>query len=194
MVHMLADSAQGRIDAVVKRFDPDESKQNLIAAVRMGAALHGDAPIQRWRTDTEPYPDGLVRAVVERRAQIDHFWRISMWRERRDLTGVHGKIVGVHGAIFATLLALNRIYSFGVKHRGTLIAMLKIAPQDLGRRLDDCFNQDLPASEETLRLLVEEMYDLIEREVAGVDVERLRRIFRYRRPLWDGIAPTGLSE
>ena len=36
-----------------------------------------------------------------------------------------------------------------------------------------------------LRPLVEETYDLVERHVPGVDVERLRRIFRYERPLWD---------
>jgi len=86
-------------------------------------------------------------------------------------------------------MGINRIYWFGVKHRDSLIGKLKIAPGDLGRRLDGCFDPDHALGEQMLRLLVEEMYDLVEREVAGMDVQRLRRIFRYRRPLWDGELP-----
>lgn len=192
MQHMTINAAQRTIDAVVKTFDPDANKHGLIAAIRMGVPLHGEALITRWRSETDDYPPQLMRSAINRFAQIDHFWRIEMWRERRDLTGVHGKTVATHGAIFHTLLALNRIYAFGLKHRDTLIAQLKLAPKDLSCRLDACFDTDHVAAEQTLRDLVEEIYDLIEQHVPDVDVKRLRRIFRYRRPLWDEMPPRGL--
>ncbi len=33
--------------------------------------------------------------------------------------------------------------------------------------------------------LVEEMHDLVEEHVPAIDVERLRDILRYDRPLWE---------
>lgn len=190
MQNLTVESAQQTIDAVVRAFDPDPNKQTLIAALRTGLALHGQEIIARWRAQTDEYPAELARAVIHRCAQIDHFWRIQMWRERGDPTGVHGKIVAIHGAILHMLLAINHVYYFGVKHRDTLIAQLRLAPADLAQRLDSCF--DPAAGEETLRRLVEDVYDLIQRHVPGIDVERLRRIFRYRRPLWDAMPPAGL--
>jgi hypothetical protein len=189
MIHLHVESARKMIDAVTKQFDSDPQKQNLIAAIRMGIPLHGHDLITNWRRDTDSYPPELVRAVVQKFGQIDHFWRIEMWRERSDLTGINGQIVATHGAILHTLAAINRVYFFGVKHRNTLVKSLKIAPPDLERRMDECFTEDRIQGEQTLRQLVEEMYDLIEQHVPGVDVQRLRKIFRYRRPLWDTLPP-----
>ncbi|TME00571.1 MAG: hypothetical protein E6I80_25445 [Chloroflexi bacterium] len=41
--------------------------------------------------------------------------------------------------------------------------------------------------------LVEETYDLVEQHVPGIDVDRLRRIFRYRRPFWKQPPPASLQ-
>jgi len=189
MLHVLVATVEKTIDSVVKQFDPDVAKQNLIAAIRTGICAHGEHLVTRWRRETDVYPAELMRAVIQRYAQIDHFWRLAMWRERGDLTGVHGKIVATHGVILQVLLAINSVYYFGVKHRDTLIRQLNIAPADLSGRMDACFDTNLVAGEEVLRLLIEEVYDLIERHVPRIDVERLRTIFRYRRPPWDGSPP-----
>ena len=41
------------------------------------------------------------------------------------------------------------------------------------------------------RELVEEVYDLVERELPEVDVDRLRSIFRWQRHEWDAPPPVG---
>jgi hypothetical protein len=184
MLHLTVATAQKTIDAVMKQFDPDPNKQNLIAAIRMGIALHGAEQIEKWREQTDDYPQELVRATVQRYAQIDHFWRIEMWRERGDLAGLYGNIVQIQGVMMHVLMAVNRMYFFGIKHRETIINALTIVPTDLHRRMNACFVPE-PHGEEILRRLVEELCDLIEIHVPGVDVARLRSIFRYRRPLWD---------
>jgi hypothetical protein len=189
MIHMRVATVDQTIAAVLRDFDPDPSKQNLIAAIRMGICLHGEHLMARWRSETGVYPVQLKNSVVRRFGQIDHFWRLAMWRARGDLTGVHGKIVATHGAILQVLAAINGIYSYGFKHRETLIAQFAIAPANLRERLDASFSADHVAGEAALRALVEEMYDLIERHVPDVDVQRLRKIFEYRRPLWDEAPP-----
>ena len=41
-------------------------------------------------------------------------------------------------------------------------------------------------SRHALTALVEETHDLVEEHLPEIDVERLREILRYERPLWDG--------
>ena len=36
-----------------------------------------------------------------------------------------------------------------------------------------------------LTALVEETHDLVEQQLPQIDVERLRQILRYERPLWE---------
>ena len=52
--------------------------------------------------------------------------------------------------------------------------------------------EEVPNGAETLRRLVEEVYDLVEDHLPEVDVDRLRSIFRWRRQAWDAPPPEAL--
>ena len=93
-------------------------------------------------------------------------------------------IVWTHETLLHLLLAVNRVYYFGFKWLDAVVARLAIAPADFDARLRRAYVLGADADRE-LSPLVEETYDLVERHVPGVDVDRLRLIFRYERPLWD---------
>lgn len=188
-VNMTIADAQTTVEDVIERFDPQIEKQLLVAALCDGVGLAGEDLLTPWRDGARVYPDGLARAVVERHAQIDHFWRFPMLRDRGNAMQAARATADVHERVLHALLAVNRVYWYGVKSLESVAQRLAIAPADLLGRIRLAYELDPAEREEPLAELVEETYDLVERHVPGVDVDRLRAIFRYRRPLWDGEEP-----
>jgi len=66
---------------------------------------------------------------------------------------------------------------------------LEIKPKDLTQRLKRVYHVDPREGANMLSTLVEETYDLIETHLPEVDIEWLRRIFRYQRPILDKAPP-----
>jgi hypothetical protein len=91
---------------------------------------------------------------------------------------------------------MNHIYYFGFKWLDVVVDRLTIKPADLSRRLRQGYQVKPADGAQQLVALVEETYDLVEQHVPGIDVERLRRIFRNKRPFWEQPPPVqnGLPE
>lgn len=191
-VLMTIDDAAGVIEEVTERFDPALEKQVLLAALRDGIPLAGVELLEPWRDAARVYPDGLARAVVERHAQIEHSWRFAMYRDRENPMRLAEAIVDVHQRVLHALLAVNRVYWYGFKSLESVTRRLPLAPEALLPRLRRAYTAEPDELEPLLGDLVEETYDLVEAHVPGVDVERLRTLSRYRRPLWSDEQP-GLS-
>jgi hypothetical protein len=183
-VLMTIDDAAGVIEDVTERFDPALEKQVLLAALRDGIPLAGAEALRPWRDAARSYPDELALAVVERYAQIEHFWRFAMYRERDNPMRLAEAVVDVHTRVLHALLAVNRVYWYGFKSLESVTRRLALAPDALLPRLRLAYTAEPDASEQLLSDLGEETYDLVEAHVPGADVERLRTLFRYRRPLW----------
>lgn len=186
MVHVTTATVDWALEAALARHDPADAIQVLLSVLVDGVSLHGDELLGRWRTAAADYPPGLARAVVATHAQIDHFWRFEAFRARDNPMLAYRSIVDVNERLLRTLLAVNGVYFFGFKSLKANVARLDIAPSDLLARIRHAYRSDLSEAERVLTALVEETYDIVERHVPGVDVERLRAVFRYRRPLWDG--------
>jgi hypothetical protein len=184
MPHQTTATVEATLTAVLVRHDPDPLKQNTISAIVDGIPLHGYELLEEWRERANPYPGELATSVVRMHGQVSHFWRFRMLAARRNPLHAYMGIVSTHETVLHVLLAVNRVYYFGFKSLDAVMARLPIAPPDLDRRLRRAYELGADADAE-LRSLVEETYDLVERNVPNVDVDRLRRIFRYQRPLWN---------
>lgn len=188
-VHMTIADTEATLADVVERCDPALEKQVLLAALHDGVPLAGEKLLTRWRAVADSYPDGLARAVVERHAQIDHFWRFGMYRDRGNPMQAARATADVHERVLHALLAVNRVYWYGFKSLESVTRRLAIAPEALLERMRRTYEVEHAERERLLVELVEETYDLVERHVPRADVDRLRATFRYRRPLWDDEAP-----
>lgn len=84
------------------------------------------------------------------------------------------------------MLGLNRVYFMGFKSLTAVVSDLLIAPHDLLERIRASYPLRAGASRAIVTALVEETHDLVEEHLPEIDVDRLREILRYERPLWDG--------
>ena len=82
--HHTVDFMQATLEIVLQSYNPDKLKQNLIAGVVDGIPISGSKLLTEWKEQAADYPRELSLAVVQRHAQIDHFWRWQMWLARGD--------------------------------------------------------------------------------------------------------------
>ncbi|MGA7730065.1 MAG: hypothetical protein WCD37_02205 [Chloroflexia bacterium] len=193
IVHYTADFMDRTLDNVLLQHDPDEDKQVLLSAILTGIPFHNEPLLHRWRQRVSSYPDELAAAVVKRHSQIDHFWRSEMFLHRHEnLMMLYHSFDQVQVKLLHVLLGMNHTYYFGFKWLDVVASHLPIAPPDLLHRLRQVYQIAPAQAAPLLAALVEETYDLIEQHVPGIDVDWLRRVFRYRRPSWEEPPPYGL--
>lgn len=186
VAHLTVDFMQGTLKAVLLEYNPDEIKQNLIAGVSDGIPVAGDELLGLWKTQAAKYPRELSVAVVKRHAQIDHFWRWQMWLERDDnRMMLYQSFSQVQQKLLHILLGINHQYYFGFKWLDVVIDRLTTKPKNFAERLKRVYHVDPTEGARILTDLVEETYSLIEIHLPEVDVDWLRHVFRYQRPILD---------
>lgn len=179
-----------RLADVVERHEPDLDKQTTVHALLHGVPLHGEALIGSWRARAATYPRELAVAMVNGYGQIDYFadWKRFLARGN-NLMLIHERFTQVERQLLLVLQAINGRYHYKFKWLDRVIAELEIAPPDLADRLRGVQTAEVPAAAEALRVLVEEVYDLVEAHLPEVDVNRLREILRWERHPWDAPPP-----
>lgn len=193
VVHTLVASVDRLLDVVLVEHSPDPDALNAVQGLVDGIPVAGHDLIESWKSRVVGYPRGLAVAVVESVGVIDHFWRWQMLVERDNPVLLAGMFSAVSRQLLDLLLVLNRRYGPKPKHLDAFTAGLEIAPADLAGRLRQVFAADPSAGARSLAGLVEDTFCLIETELPEVDVERLRRIFRHRRPPLDRL-PDGVVD
>jgi hypothetical protein len=181
VAHMSVADAERTIADVAESHDPDPGKLLLVSGFASGAPLSGGDLLARLRESALPYPDALATAVVRAHAQIDHLWQLEAHRERDNPLLAYAWVADAHRRLLHALLAANRVYFFGFKRLEAVEARLRLAPEGLARRIRETYAAAPAEIGELVRDLAEETYDIVEQSVPGVDVDRLRRILRYRR-------------
>ena len=181
VTHELVATSEEQLDRLLLQFDPDPLLLNFAQGVVDARPAHGSALLEGWKGLLADYPEQLQAAVVQRNAQIDHFWRWQMYVERGNPMLLASAMGEVAGRLYATLLALNKQYGPSLKSPDALSRPLELAPPDFAARLRESFA--LPAAEQAAAIadLVGETYDLIEQQLPAVDVGRLREIFQHAR-------------
>ena len=196
VAHHTIDFLEATLRAVLYDYNPDELKQNLVAGVLDGIPIYdGDSSsgpelFTKWKKQAAEYPRELSLAVVNRHAQIDHFWRWQMWLARGDnRMMLYQSFVTVGQKLLHTLLGINQQYYFGFKWLDLVTERLEVKPKNLTQRLKQIYHEEPAEGAQVLTELVEETYDLIETHLPEIDVEWLRRVFRYQRPILDKAPP-----
>jgi predicted nucleotidyltransferase len=185
MHHFLAETVDSVLHAVLAEFDPDPLKLSFVGFLLHGVPLHGSDRVRSWQERAATYPEELRRAVVRAHAQIEGLWRIDAYCARGNPVAGYAVLASAHEQLLQTLLGLNRVYFSGLKSLDAVTAELDIAPSDLLERMRASYPLRPGTSKDTLTGLIEETYDLIAEHLPEIDVERLRAILRYERPLWE---------
>jgi hypothetical protein len=187
--HLLVGTVERVLRDVVDLCDPDPTKQVAVGGILHSIPLHGAQMIAEWKTRAAHYPDGLRVAVVRAHAQIEGLWRLDAYSARENPVAGYRVLTAAHEELLHVLLGLNRVYYTGFKSLSAVVSELSIAPTDLLERIRASYPLERGTSRKVLTVLVEETHDLIEEQLPEIDVERLREILRYERPLWDTAEP-----
>lgn len=175
-VHMDTVAVERVLHDVVHRADTALDKQALVAAVRHGLPVHGEALLRSWRDLTEPYPPALRLAMVTSHLVFGpHAW-LEMLADRRDLLPLHELLCRIEGAILGILLGVNGIYAQSVtpKWIRRSIERFDIAPDNLANRFEHLLIGDANAAVHHAGQLIDETLALVERHVPDVDTTRVR--------------------
>ncbi len=184
--HYMTDFVEQTIHQVIDEFSTDELAHNLIAGIVYGLPLHGAQALETWQAQLVRYPRELRAAMVKRYGVIDHFWRWQMYLDRgQNLLQMYQSFTQVQEQMLRVLLGLNGVFYNNFKWIEEIDTLLDIKPDGLLERV--CRTYKLPP-EQGARLtidLVEETFALVQVHLPEVNVERLREIFQYQRPIWE---------
>jgi hypothetical protein len=186
MSHYVVETVEETLRDVLEAFDPDPMKQNLVGGLVHSIPLHGEAAVTAWQERASIYPQELRLAVVQAHAQIEGLWRLDAYCTRGNPVVGYRVLTAAHEDLLHVLLGLNRVYFTGFKSLDAVVSDLAITPPDLLERIRASYPLELETSRTVLTSLVEEMHDLVEEHLPELDIEWLREILGYERPLWDG--------
>ena len=185
MSHCLVETVESIVRDVVEGSDPDPAKQLAVGGILHSIPLHGRALVERWQQRAAHYPDGLRLAVVRAHAQIEGLWRLDAYAARDNPVAGYQVLTAAHEELLHVLLGLNRTYYSGFKSLTAVVQDFRIAPHDLLERIRASYPLEAGRSKTMVTALVEETHDLVEEQLPEIEIERLREILRYDRPLWE---------
>jgi predicted nucleotidyltransferase len=187
--HTLSESVDNALDELLVSGRPDGSTMQLAQGFVDASEVVGERPelVARWKARVATYPRELAVAVVRHDGNIEKFWRLQMLIERENPLLISREFVRITGQFLTVLHAVNGRYSghiLAFKRLDTMERDLPLAPPSLAARVRAVFTEPAATGAQILRDLVEETYDLVERHLPEVDVDRLRSTFRNdRKPL-----------
>jgi hypothetical protein len=186
VIHTLTTAVDATLDTVLGSCEPDPLGLDTIKGIVDGREVRGARAdvVTRWKERAASYPRDLAIAVVQRDGAIEQFWRWRMHVERDNPLLLAREFSRTASQLLNVLHALNGRYcghASAFKRLDALDHALTIAPRGLATRLRSAFTLPAPEGAAMLRELVEDTYDLIEVHLPGVDVARLRTLFRSDR-------------
>jgi len=176
------------IGEVLDRWNADTPLHKAMSGTLECVAVHGAAVIDRWKARIRAYPDGLARAMVEKRLAIFPVWYVQDALDGRDATLWHFQIrVETAYALLGILAGLNRLYftTFQFKKMRRFVGQMQVKPERFAERLEDLFQQTPAAAAKSLEALTAEVLALVAREMPDVDIARMQRRVGGRRPRWE---------
>ena len=176
------------IAEVLDRWNADTPLHKAMSGTLECVAVHGEALIDRWKARIRSYPDGLARAMVEKRLQIFPVWYVQDALDGRDATLWHFQIrVETAYALLGILAGMNRLYftTFQFKKMRKFVGQMRIKPERFAERLETLFNETPATAAKSLEDLTGEVLALVEREMPEVDITRTKRRVGGRRPRWE---------
>jgi len=179
------------IEDVIVFFNPDVYKQCIAAAVYDGAALSGETLIQKLKEKVNPYPDELSIAMIKEYMFLSNSWtNRAALLHRKDWLMLYKVMTDVQTHLMGMLSGLNKQYVHhpAFKWQRQTLESMTIVPENICSRLASVFLDDPTDSLKELEKIVQEVYQLIQREYPQIDISPVIDKSLFLRPERDGRA------
>lgn len=179
------DTVEQMLDAVIAGAGTDPVMHMRLAALQRCRVLHGAELVASWRSRAGGYPDALVSAMVRHWLAAE---ALAGWSardalvERGDQIALHALLCRIETAVLGTVLALNRIYlpHRVAKWQRSLLAEVRLAPDDLAERMADLWRPPMPRALAAAEALLTDMVELAVRH-STADLTTFRDTLAERR-------------
>ncbi|MEO4054837.1 DUF4037 domain-containing protein [Solibacillus sp. CAU 1738] len=171
--NFLTDTINKVISDVINSYDTDLDKQCIVATVYYGVTLIGDLVINNLKEKVSTYPYELSVAMVKENIFLGNRWtNREALLERKDWLMLYRVMVSVQTNLMGVLFGLNRkfVHHPAFKWQKHTLSSMKITPENISNRLESIFLADPKASIRELEVIIEEMYELVQREIPQIDL------------------------
>jgi hypothetical protein len=183
--NFLTDTINKVISDVIISYDTDLDKQCIVAAVYNGVTLSGELVIKSMKETVSEYPYELSVAMVKENIFLGNRWNNrEALLERKDWLMLYKVMVAVQTNLMGVLFGLNRqfVHHPAFKWQKHTLSSMGITPQNIINRLDSIFLDDPKVSIRELEVIIEEMYELIKRELPKIDLSLVLDKSLFLRP------------
>jgi hypothetical protein len=183
--NFLTDTINKIIGDVIISYDTDLDKQCIVAAVYNGVTLSGELVINSMKEKVSKYPYELSVAMVKENIFLGNRWNNrEALLVRKDWLMLYKVMVAVQTNIMGVLFGLNRqfVHHPAFKWQKHTLSSMEITPENITNRLDSIFLDDPKVSIRELEVIVEEMYELIQRELPQIDLSLVLDKTLFLRP------------
>jgi hypothetical protein len=188
--HWARDKMDNIVIDVVERYDVSQNglvfeKQASASNLQHAVILYGEDIIKNWQNQLSPYPEDLAVAMVQKHLKFRPFNGQHILTERLEIPMLYENRCMIVRWLLNLLFGLNHIYHPGFKWTRHWVEKMNLKPLDFFARLERVFQPDAVNGTHELRQLIEEVFDLVERTLPQVDLDRQRTIFNRIYPRWE---------
>lgn len=169
---------------VLEHYDTDPFKHATLSALQHAIPLYNAPLLEGWQQRIAYYPDELAHAIVEQHLDLTEWpWWIETLIARDDIPLLYQSFSEAVWEILGMLIGLNHLYHPGHKWMDRLINEFRIAPPNLSKRIKAAFRCEPVGGMLKLKMLILEVYSLVEQHMPDIDVQTARqRFLRWREP------------
>jgi hypothetical protein len=187
--HWARETIDNIVTDVVEHYDVSQSgllfeKQATASNLQRAVVLYGEDVIKHWQDRLSPYPEELAVAMVQKNLKFRPFDGQQILTERDEIPMLYENNCAIVRWILNILFGLNRIYHPGFKWTRYYVKEMSIKPPQLFARLERVFQSNAASGTHELRVLAEEMFDLVEKHLPQVNLTQQRETFNQLYPKW----------
>ena len=191
--HVTVERWEADIDRVLRGEELASPLHKAMSGTLISIPILGEDLLGKWKSKLCAYPDSLASAMVKHHLQFFPIWGLlPRLKTRNAELWMRQVMVESSFNILGILAGLNRQYftSFQFKRTNLFIEAMKIAPHDLGKRLNALWETDLPAAAMALRSLVSDTVDLVEQHMPEIDTAAVRKALARSDVPWTTTSDT----
>ncbi len=171
---------------VLERHETDIYKQKALSGMVDALPIYGHEYVEKWIAMARQYPEPLAEKMVKEYLRFTPSWILSkMVAERDDLLFLYELLVNNEKNIMGVMFGLNRMYhTADFKRMEWLISKMKIAPDNLAKRLKAVLRNEPQVAVEELTALEAETLALVEEHMPEFDTSTARTRFNLPYMGW----------
>jgi hypothetical protein len=183
--NFLTDTINKVINDVILSFDTDLDKQCIVATVHYGVSLSGDLFITTLKEKVNNYPNELSIAMIKENIHLGNRWNNrEALLNRKDWLMLYKVMVAVQTNVMGMLFGLNRLYVHhpAFKWQKQTLESMVITPENIVNRLDSIFLDNPSISIRELEVIIQDVYELIQREHPQINLSTVIDKSLFLRP------------